>query len=291
MEHDRRVGSNDNLTRGQRAIRDAAKRLAEGADTRSVPPPNDGGMPELPPLTTAREDPATDTTPCRLLDVDELFVGRPSLGAVFAYRDATGEVLADVKVLHTPEHTKLDALLAGESTRHVDERWVVVHDGEALFFVEQYRATGHSSYGVFGPDGDSLGTYVSEGGLLHHNVVVREAATAPVATIQVRHHRHVITHANGDEIGYCWRAFVTIGNDEDDEVWGLQLETDADLLDRRALVAAPLVCHLMAFPKRHFDSGGEIGVLLIETVPPVGLAVVGIERTLDGLYWLRRRLE
>jgi hypothetical protein len=294
MERDGGGVSKDNLTRARRALRDAARRLTEEADTAPVAPldrPDDDGVAELAPQTTAAEEPASEAASCRLLEVDELFVGRPVLGADFAYRDASGEVLADVEVLHTPEHAKLDALLAGESTRHVDERWVVVHDGEPLFFVEQYRATGGSSYGVFSPDGDSLGTYVSEGGVLHHNVVVREASSAPVATIRVRHHRHVITHANGAEIGYCWRAFVAIGNDEDDEAWGLRLEGDADLLDRRALVAAPLVCHLMAFPKRHFDSGGEIGILLVETVPPVGLAVVVIERTLDGLYWLRRRLD
>lgn len=61
--------------------------------------------------------------------------------------------------------------------------------------------------------------------------------------------------------------------------------------NRRALVAAPLVCHLVAFPKRHFDSGGEIGIALLEIVPPVGLPLVVVERTLDGLYWLRRRLD
>jgi len=227
---------------------------------------------------------------CRLLEVDEIFVGRPALGAECAYRDADGEVLADVQVLHTPENSKLGAMLAGESTRHVDERWLVVHDEAPVFFVERYRASGSSSYGVYDPEGGPLGTYVADG-MLHRNVVVREASSAPVATIRVSHHRHVITQADGTELGWCWRAFSAIGNDEDDEVWGLRLEAQPELLDRRALVAAPLVCHLMAFPKRHLDSGGEIGILLLETVPPVGLAVVVVERTLDGLYWLRRRLD
>jgi hypothetical protein len=225
------------------------------------------------------------------LEVDELYVGRPTLGATFAYRGADGEVLADVDVLHVPEHPKVDALLAGESSRHVDERWVVVDVEGPLFFVEQYRATGRASYGVFDPEGGPLGTYVSEDGVLHREIVVREASSAPVATIRVAHHRHVITHADGYEIGWCWRAFSAIGNDDDDEVWGLRLTEDAGLLDRRALVAAPLICHLTAHPKRHFDSGGEIGIILLETLPPVGLVVVGIERAVDGLYWLRRRLD
>lgn len=227
----------------------------------------------------------------RLLEADEVFVGRPELGAEFAYRDRYGKVLADVDVLHTPDDSKVAALLAGESTRHVDERWVVADKDDVLFFVERYRAAGGPSYGVFDPDGGPLGTFVAEGGVLHHNVVVREASSAPVATIRVHHHRHVITHADGTEVGYCWRAFSAIGNDENDEVWALRLEDDADLLDRRALIATPLVCHLMAFPKRRFDSGGEIGIVLFETVPPVGLAVVVVERAVDGLYWLRRRLD
>jgi hypothetical protein len=226
----------------------------------------------------------------RLLEEDELYVGRPSLGAVFAYRDANGEVVAGVEVLHTDEDSKLGALVAGESMRHVDEQWVVVEHDRPVFYVERYRVT-DESYGVFDPEGGPLGTYVSEGGVLHHNLVVREASSAPVATVRVSYHRHVITQADGTEIGYCWRAFSAVGNDEDDEVWGLRVEAEAELLDRRALVAAPLVCHLMAFPKRHIDSGGEIGIVLLETVPPVGLAVVAIERAVDGLYWLRRRLD
>lgn len=282
------------LTRAQRALRDAAKTLRDAS-----PSPGDTPTPAPPP---ARRDidvvvEAEDAVPgdgggtsCRLLELDEIFVGSPQLGENFAYWDTNGEVLAGIEVLHTPD-SKVGALLAGESMRHVDERWVVIADDEPLFFVEQYRAAGSSSYGVFDPGGDALGTFVSEGGVLHREVVVREASSAPVATIHVRHHRHVITHANGTQIGYCWRAFSAVGNDEDDELWGLQLEGDAELLDRRALVAAPLVCHLMAFPKRHLDSGGEIGILLLEVVPPVGMVVVGVERALDGLYWRRRRLD
>jgi hypothetical protein len=281
-------------TRAQRALREAASRLKEG------PVPGPDQSPAVQDEVVVEESPAeAEDAPevdradraCRLLELDEVFVGRPALGAEFAYRDASDDVLARVEVLHTPENSKLGALMAGESTRHVDERWVVVDEGGVLFFVEQYRATGRSSYAVFDPDGAALGTYVTDGGVLHRDVVVRESSSAPVARMRVGHHRHVITSASGAEIGYCWRTFSAIGNDDDDEEWGLRIEEEAELLDRRALVAAPLVCHLMAYPKRHFDSGGEIGIILVETVPPVGLVVVGIERTLDGLYWLRRRLD
>lgn len=283
------VTPNAELTRAQRALRDAATRLrqAPGGPVDSPPATGEAGVE---PEAEAGPPPDGGASTLRLLELGEVYVGRPTLGEVFAYWDGNGEILATIEVLHTAE-SKVGALLAGESIRHVDERWVVIADAEPLFFVEQYRAGGSSSYGAFDPGGDPLGTFVSEGGVLHREVVVREASSAPVATIRVRHHRHVITHANGVEIGYCWRAFSAVGNDEDDELWGLRLLAEAELLDRRALVAAPLVCHLMAFPKRHFDSGGEIGIVLLETVPPVGLAVVGVERALDGLYWLRRRLD
>src|SRR5205085_2827742 len=83
------------------------------------------------------------------------------------------------------------------------------------------RPVEHPSYGVCDPDGTSLGTYVSEGGLLHHDVTVREAATAPAATIRVHRHRHVLAEPDGRELACCWRAFSAVGNDDDDEVWGL----------------------------------------------------------------------
>lgn len=236
------------------------------------------------------EEDGVDLVPL-FLDVDELYVGSPTLGGVFAYRDAGGEVLATVEVLHLPEHSKLNARVAGESARHVDERWVVAENERPVFYVERYRAAGSPAYGVFGPDGGSLGTFMSEGGALRREVVVREASSAPVATMRTHQHRHVITHASGAELGYCWRAFSAVDNEDDDEVWGMVIEADGDLLDRRALVGAPLVCHLMAYPKRHFDRGGELGLVLLETVPPVGLAVMGVERAVDGLYWLRRRLD
>ena len=218
-------------------------------------------------------------------------MGRPCLGELFAYRDKAGEIVADVQILHLREESKVVAVLDGEATDHVDERWVVLDNEEPLFYVERYRPVEHPSYGVFDPDGRHLGTYVSEGGLIHRNVTVREAASAPAATIRVEHHRHVLAEPDGRELGCCWRAFSAVGNDDDDEVWGLQIENQPVLLDRRVLVAAPLVCHLTAFPKRHFDAGGEIALLMVVLVPPVGLAMAGVERAIDGLYWLRRRLD
>ena len=47
----------------------------------------------------------------------------------------------------------------------------------------------------------------------------------------------------------------------------------------------------MAVPKRQFDSGSEIAIALVIAVPPVGLVVAAAERAVDGLTWVRRRLE
>lgn len=213
------------------------------------------------------------------------------MGEPFAYRDREGAILADVEVLHLDETSKVGAFLAGDDSDHVDERWVVHEDDSPIFFVERYRPAEDPAYGVFDPDGLHLATYLSDGGLLRRKVLVREAASAPAATIRVHDHRHEITELDGRELGWCWRAFSAYGHDNDDEVWGLRVVGSPTLLDQRALVAAPLVCHLLAFPKRRVDSGSEIAIGLVIAVPPVGLAVAVAEHVIDGLYWVRRRLE
>jgi hypothetical protein len=227
----------------------------------------------------------------KLLSLDEVYVGRPGLGEDFAYRDAGGHIVADVEVLHLDEASRVEALVAGDPSRHVDERWVVLEHERPVFFVERYQPAEDPAFGVFDPDGVHLATFLSEGGLLHRNVLVREAASAPAATISVHHHRHVLTELDGRELGWCWRVFSAVGNDNDDEVWGLKFECEPALLDRRALVAAPLVCHLLAFPKRRADSGSEVAIALFIAVPPVGLAVAIAEHVIDGLYWIRRRFD
>ena len=61
--------------------------------------------------------------------------------------------------------------------------------------------------------------------------------------------------------------------------------------DRRVLVAAPLVCHLIGPPKRHFDPDSAIATSLLIAVPPVGGVLIVAERAMDGLYWLRRKFD
>ena len=60
---------------------------------------------------------------------------------------------------------------------------------------------------------------------------------------------------------------------------------------RRVLVAAPLVCHLIGRPKRHFDPDSAIATSLLIAVPPVGGVLIVAERAMDGLYWLRRKFD
>jgi hypothetical protein len=48
-----------------------------------------------------------------------------------------------------------------------------------------------------------------------------------------------------------------------------EIERDTASLDRRVLVAAPLVCHLIGRPKRHFDPDSTIAASLLIAVPPV----------------------
>ncbi|MFN2607650.1 MAG: hypothetical protein ABR511_07090 [Acidimicrobiales bacterium] len=186
--------------------------------------------------------------------------------------------------------SKLDAALAGDGTRHVAERWVVRQDGRRVFSVERYLPAEHPSYAVFDPAGEPLGVYACRGGMVRRDVVVREAGSAPVAVIHVSHHRHVITETGGEEVGWCWRAFSGVGGDEN-EVWGLQVERRPELLDSRALLAAPLVCHLMDGPRRHVDPDCTVACLLAVALPPVGLPLLVAERVADAGYWLRRRLD
>jgi hypothetical protein len=51
------------------------------------------------------------------------------------------------------------------------------------------------------------------------------------------------------------------------------------------------VCHLIGRPKRHFDPDSTISASLLVAVPPVGGVMIVAERVMDGLYWLRRKLD
>jgi hypothetical protein len=234
-----------------------------------------------------RHGPAIITGP--LFDVEEIYFGRPAIDQELAYRDRDFTILATVAPKAVGD-SKVEALLAGDGTHHVGESWEVRQDGEPVFSVQRYLPAEHPSYAVFDPAGTPLGAYVCSGGLVRREVVVREAGSASVAIIHVSHHRHVITETDGDEVGWCWRAFSGVGDDEN-EVWGLRIEELPDLLDHRVLLAAPLVCHLMDNSRRRVDSDCSLAWLLAIAAPPVGLPIVAAERAVDTLYWLRRHLD
>src|SRR5204863_9574650 len=114
-------------------------------------------------------------------------------------------------------------------SRHIDERWMVVDTRDrALFHVERYLAVDHPSYAVYAADGSPLGGYVGEG-IVHHNATVREGASAPVASMAVHHHEHVIRELDGPELGSCRRTFSAAGNDDEDEIWVLHIDRLPDL--------------------------------------------------------------
>jgi len=145
-----------------------------------------------------------------LFDVDEIYVGCPAFDQILAYRDRDFNVLATVERTFTDD-SKIDALLAGDGIRHIDEHWVVCQDDQPVFSVERYLPAELPSYAVIDPTGTPLGAFVCSGGLIRRDVVVREGGSAPVAVIHVAHHRHVITETDGDEVGWCWRAFSGVG--------------------------------------------------------------------------------
>jgi hypothetical protein len=133
-----------------------------------------------------------------------------------------------------------DALLTGDSTTHLDERYTVVDDLEVpVFYVERYRAARAASFGVYEPDGDALAVYLSD-----EPFVVRDGTGAPVARLEKRQDRLELVEVGGGAIAQCWRSVLDLGW-MIDEQWGLTVLEEPVVLDRRALVAFPLVCRLL----------------------------------------------
>ena len=55
----------------------------------------------------------------------DLSVGRQSAGQSLAYRDGNDELLARIEVTDRRGESKLGAVLAGDDSQHIDERWTV----------------------------------------------------------------------------------------------------------------------------------------------------------------------
>jgi hypothetical protein len=226
-----------------------------------------------------------------LLDENELFVGAKQPGAPLMYWEPGGRELARVSAL---EDDDLAAVIKDEVLREEAEAWDVTDRGGTVFSLRRYEAAEHPSYEVVDGREQPLGTFFCEGGLLHEHVLVRDDASAPVAEMETHRHLHEVRERHGDRLAACRRVFDPAGNDPHDEVWSLEL-TEAgqatQVLDRRVLVAAPLVCHLIGHPKRHIDPDCAIASVLLVAVPPVGGALIVAERAVDGVYWLRRKLD
>ena len=154
-----------------------------------------------------------------------------------------------------------DALLTGDSLRHLDERHTVVDDLYVpVFYVDRYRAAQMTSFGVYEPDGDALAVYLSG-----DPFVVRDGTGAPVARLHERKDRLELVEVGGGPIAQCWRSPLDLGWMLDEQ-WGLTVLEEPVVMDRRALVAFPLVCRLLwSGPPRKKQQGAgpyEINISL-----------------------------
>jgi hypothetical protein len=132
------------------------------------------------------------------------------------------------------------ALVARDSLLHLNERHTVLDtDDVPVFYVERYRAADAPAFGVYEPDGDALAVYLSG-----DPFVVRDGTGAPIARLLERKDRLELVEVGGGAIAQCWRSPLDLGW-MIDELWGLTVLDEPLVLNRRALVAFPLVCRLL----------------------------------------------
>jgi hypothetical protein len=132
------------------------------------------------------------------------------------------------------------ALVARDSLLHLNERHTVLDtDDVPVFYVERYRAASAPAFAVYEPDGDALAVYLSD-----NDFVVRDGTGAPIARLHERKDRLELVEIGGGPIAQCWRSPLDLGWMIDD-LWGLTVLEEPAVLDRRALVAFPLVCRLL----------------------------------------------
>jgi hypothetical protein len=226
-----------------------------------------------------------------ILNQDHLNVGSRTGGARISYWTGAGPDLARVRPVADHDLPELVDMVKDEVIRKLAEAWDVVDDRGIVFSLRRYEGADHPSYDVV-VDGDRVvGTFFHEGGLVHEHVIVRDDASAPVAEIDTREHIRHVHRLRGADLAACRRTYDPSGNDELGEIWSVDIESETGPLDRRVLVAAPLVCHLIGRPKRHFDPDSTIAASLLIAVPPVGGVMIVAERVMDGLYWLRRKVD
>ena len=229
--------------------------------------------------------------PRRLLTEDHLNVGSRTDTARITYWTGTGADLATVRAVGPDDLPALMDMVKDELIRTLAEAWDVDDADGTVFSLRRYEGADHPSYDVV-VDGDRVvGTFFHEGGLVHQHVIVRDDASAPVAEIETHHHVHQLREQDGAELAECRRTYDPAGNDPTGEIWSIDITGETGPLDRRVLVAAPLVCHLIAHQERRFDPDSTIATSLLIAVPPVGGAMIVAERVMDGVYWLRRKLD
>ena len=195
---------------------------------------------------------------------------RMTAGGPLFYVEPGGDAVAVITTEHTGDgiHAWADALLAGDSLHRLDERHTCLDlDDNVLFYVERYRAVPELAFTVFDPSGTPLATYLSTDDLLDREVVVRDGTSAPVATMRAgADHRLDLFDTGGEHLGFCWHEECDLITVIDDR-WGLVMLEAPHALDRRAIVAAPLVCRLISHrrprPKpRHRDGHEWMGLTL-----------------------------
>ena len=206
------------------------------------------------------------------------------------YWSGEGPDLASVRAVEGDNLPGLVDMVKDEVVRKLAEAWEIVDEDGVVFSLRRYEGADLPSFDVVDDD-RVVGTFFHEGGLVHQHVIVRDDAAAPVAEIDTHHHVHRVEERHGAELAACRRTFDGAGNDPTADVWSVDIEKDTGVLDRRVLVAAPLVCNLMVRPARHFDPDSTIATSLLIAIPPVGGVMLVAERVMDGLYWLRRKLD
>jgi len=175
--------------------------------------------------------------------VSVLHLTRPSAHAGLAYVTAAGEREATVLVqrfAHGQGEGLVDAVLSGDSLDHLDERNTVVDRSDGpLFYVERYRAASSPSFAVFDPGGTPLAVY-----LWQETLLVRDGTGAPVGRVRGAPERLELLETGGGLVAQCWRSPLYVQWLVDDQ-WSLTVLEEPRVLDRRALVALPLVCRLL----------------------------------------------
>jgi hypothetical protein len=166
---------------------------------------------------------------------------RKSANGPLAYVTPGGEVVGTVLTQRFGRgdgEGLVDAVLSGDALDHLDERHTVVDGNDApVFYVERYRASSEPAFTVFEPGGAPIGVYLSEG-------VVRDGASAPVARLERKGDGCDLVEADGPVLAKCVRLPVYVQWLVDDE-WTLGVLANPTVLDRRAVIALPLVCRLL----------------------------------------------